>query len=100
MSGHLTDEVCDAQVFEIMGTGGITYAIDSQGLIYLNGDLHPRGGPVAINEALAEGVEWIPMYAVQAYFPIAWLVGKCDNGVSPERVIIMAQLEQAIRSKG
>lgn len=99
MTDHFTDDVCDAQVFEMLGTG-ITYAIDSQGLIYLNGDLHPRGGPAAINEALAEGIEWIPLNAVQAYFPLTWLAGKCDNGVSPERIIIMANIEQAIRSKG
>ena len=96
---HFTDEVCDAQVFEMLGTG-ITYAIDGHGIIYLNGDIHPRGGPAAITEALEEGIEWIPLNAIQAFFPLTWLAGKCDNGVSPERIIIMAQLEQAIRSKG
>ena len=29
---HFTDEVCDAQVFEMLGTG-ITYAIDGHGII-------------------------------------------------------------------
>jgi len=99
MTDHFIDEVSDCQVYEMMGTG-ITYAIDTKGMIYLNGDLHPRGGPEAISEALAEHIEWIPLNAIQAYFPLPWLASKCDNGVSPERLVIMSGLAAAIRGKG
>lgn len=99
MSDHFTDEIADAQVFELMGTG-ITYVVDTTGMVYLNGDMHPRGGPAAISEALAEDIAWIPLDAINAYFPLPWMVAKCDNGVSPERMVAMKNLVDAIRGKG
>jgi hypothetical protein len=99
MMENPTIDIDDAEVFELDGTG-VTYAVDTSGMVYLNGDLHPRGGPAAILEALAEDIAWIPMDAINAYFPLPWMVQKCDNGVSPERMEVMLNLVQAIRGKG
>jgi hypothetical protein len=94
-------EVADAEVFEIPVPGhpSIPYAIDGSGTIYFTGDMHPKGQQGAVTDAMQEGIEWIPLNAVQTFFPMPWLIAKCD-GVDPMRVMIMHSLERRIRNRG
>lgn len=99
-SDLITTDVGDADIYEIKtDLGSITYAVDTNGLIYLNGDLHPGGSSQAIAEALAQDIGWINVNAVGAYFPLPWLVSLCD-GRYPDRIVVMAGLERYIRGRG
>ena len=99
MDDLVTQDVGEAQLFEIATPGGsITYAMGDGGRIFLNGDIHPLGAPQAIAEALHEDVEWVQVGAVGSYFPLEWLLAKCDS--SPERILILGTLERFIRGRG
>jgi hypothetical protein len=95
-----TEDGGGAQVFEVATPGGpMVYAIADDGMIFLNGDLHPHGAPQAMTEAMREGVEWIGLNAVQTLYPLPWLLAKAD-GTSPERVLLIASIERFIRGRG
>lgn len=94
-----TEDIRDAEVFAITTpSGSANCGIDQFGQIYLSGDLHPGGSSAAIAEALTESVEWIPMNAVDALFPLNWLAAKCLG--SPARTLIIHNLETLIRGRG
>jgi hypothetical protein len=94
------DEGQDAQLVEVKAEAGSWwFAHDSEGTIYLDGDLHPQGGPVAMQEAMAEGVPHVPQ-GIRAYFPHLWLVQKAMAAGDVERMQVMNNVVRWIRSQG
>lgn len=89
-------ETLDARVFSAHVQGHeITWAIDTSGHVYLNGDLHPEGSAGAMRRAHAAGIEWVQLGAVLAYFPVAWLVAECMGDT--DRLTIIDGLLRMIR---
>lgn len=93
------EDVGEADLFELQGPSGpVPYAVDSRGYIYLSADLHPGGASGAMNRATEQGIPWIALSAVQAFFPAEWLMGEAMG--EPVRSSIIPAVVAAIRSRG
>lgn len=90
-------EVGDCDLMEILTPGGAApVGVDSQGLVYVSGDLHPGGPIVAAAAAMASKVPWVQFNAVEILYPAAWLLGEV-LGSDARRAAIITSIERHVR---
>ena len=74
----------------------MTIGVSASGVVFILGDLHPRGSASALLTAAAQHVPYIALSAVEVLYPSEWLRGECLGDL--DRMRIITNIENFARS--
>lgn len=94
------DEAEDVDLMQIkIGENKVTEAgiARASGIVYLNGDIHPKGAFASLMLACKQHIPYVYTSAVSALFPSDWLRAECLHDA--DRLRVISNLENFIRGQ-
>lgn len=93
-----TEERVDLREMRVGGMRVFDVGVSESGIVYLPGDLHPKGSFACLMIAAKEHVPYVYTSAVSALFPADWVRAACTH--DPDRLRIIDNIERQVRSGG